>query len=412
MLIYRNSLIFLVKKLEMNRYSYLLLLSFGFLIWSCNPNAQETVVNRAPANWEFEKVDSLQIDILGNPVLADVEFGKVLVYDTQSREFLILNLQGEVQSRFIKNPDSFDNFGFPLLLPAFLDENQVMIPGTSGLFIYDLEGNMEAKIPHPEVLSGGTFSNFPGYSIDYLKTGDNQLILSKSFRIFESYVGQKEFYSRFRALEVLNLKDTTSLAWIPFPEDSRFKNGNGYIQSDFEPYFAADEKGVYLAFAGEPRLHQFAWSGDSLSYQKTLDLKLPDFAEITGQPLEKLADVGVSTNLSTAAIRKVSLWGDRILILFYPGLSTEQAEAITMEFQKGNREEALAMRKSFLGDRKMGMAVVDKNSFQQLGIAQFPDWVNPGGFVREGEDFWFQKAFNPDKEEDFLKIYKVKLVEK
>lgn len=217
----------------MSRYSYLLLFPFGFLIWGCSPNSPETAKTHIPVNWEFEKVDSLQVDILGSPVLADVEFGKVLIYDTQSREFLIMNLEGDIESRFTKEGDSFDNFGFPLLLPAFLNENQVMIPGTSGLFIYDLEGNLEAKIPHPEVISGSTFTNFPGYSIDYLKTEDNQLILSKSFRIYESYIGQIEFYSRFRALEVLNLDDTTSRAWIPFPEDSRFKNGNGYIQSDF-----------------------------------------------------------------------------------------------------------------------------------------------------------------------------------
>lgn len=384
----------------------------AIVLGSCSPKNQESSELSSGNSWEFEKVDSLQIDLLGSPVLADVEFGKVLIYDTQSREFIILNLQGEVQSRFSKAGDSFDNFGFPLLLPAFLSENQVMIPGTSGLFIYDLEGNLIAKIPHPEALSGSTFTNFPGYSIEYLGSGNEKTILSKSFRTYESYIGEKEFYSRFKALEVLNLRDTLSQAWIPFPEDSRFKNGNGYIQSDFEPYFAGDEKGIFLAFAGEPRLHQYSSSGDSLIYEHSLELKLPDFGEIKGQPLEKLEGMGVSTNLSTAAIRKISLWKDKILVVFYPGLSTEESEAISQEYQKGNRDQAMDQMKSILADRKMGLAIVDKNSFKQLGVIRFPTWVNANGFVRNGEDFWFQKAFNPDLEEDFLRIYKVKLVEK
>ena len=395
----------------MNKLLSIKLVLIAIFVWGCT-KTEDKKITKNPSSWEFEKVDSLQLDIVESPVLADVEFGKILIYDTQSREFSILNQEGEIQSRFTKGGDSFDNFGFPLLLPAFLSENQVMIPGTSGLFIYDLKGSLIAKIPHPEAISGSTFTNFPGYSIEYSAIGNQTKILNKSFRTNETYIGQKDFYSRFRALEVLSLNDTTSKAWIPFPEESRFKNGNGYIQSDFEPYFNSDEQGIYLAFAGEPILHYYAWSEDSITYKQSLSLELPDFADIKGQPLEKLADLGVSTNLSKASIRKISLWEDKIMILFYPGLSTEQADAVSTEFQKGNRDEALALRKSFLGDRQMGMAVVDKNSFQQLGVVRFPDWVNANGFVQAGEHFWFQKAFNPDQEEDFFRIYKVKLIEK
>lgn len=396
----------------MKKYFSMIAVVSAIGFWSCDSGKNKQPESNSLGNFEFEKLDSVQVNLLGNPVLADAAFGKILLFETKTREFIVLDQKSEIQSRFILSEDSPEHFGFPLLLPAFLTEDQVIIPGTKGIFIYDLQGNLKTKLRHPEALSGSTFTDFPGYSIEPLWLANQPKILSKSFRTYDSYIGEKEFYPRFRGIELLNLQDSSSKAWIPFPENSRFLDGNGYIQSDFEPYFGADEQGIYLAFAGEPWLHRYAWLDDSLKFMETLPLDLPEFSEIKGKPIEQLEGIGVSTNLSTAAIRKITSWNDLILVTFYPGLSTEQSESISIEFQKGNREEAMAKMKTILADRKMGMAIVDKNSFNQIGIIRFPPWVNANGFVLDGDDFWFQKAFNPEQEEDFLKIYKVKLIEK
>ena len=139
---------------------------------------------------------------------------------------------------------------------------------------------------------------------------------------------------------------------------------------------------------------------------------LPYFGEITGQPLKMLEGVDASTNMMTASIRKVVSWKDKILIQFFPGFSTEESLAVDEDYLNGNEEAAKAKTSKLFSERKMGMSVVDTLAAKQLEIIEFPTWLNPTGFILDGENFWFQKAFNSESEEDFIKLYKVKLVQK
>ncbi|WP_332911461.1 hypothetical protein [Algoriphagus boritolerans] len=132
---------------------------------------KKTAGVQSVSSWEFEKVDSLQFEIIGRPVLADVEFGKILLYDGQKSEFVILDEKGALISRFTKSGDSPDNFGFNLLLPGFLSESEIMMAGTLGIFVYDFSGNFIKKITHPEPQSGGVYTDLPGKSIDHFFPG-------------------------------------------------------------------------------------------------------------------------------------------------------------------------------------------------------------------------------------------------
>lgn len=383
-----------------------------FFVWGCGTNEEKTFSTETSTNWEFEKVDSLQFDIIGRPILADAEFGKILLYDGQKQEFIILDEEGTLINRFSKSGDTPDNFGFNLLLPGFLSESELMMAGTLGIFVYDFSGNLIKKIPHPEAQSGGVFSSFPGKSIDHFYRNGENKILSKSFRTFDLRLSDEEFYKKLRGLEIIDSQTDQATALVPFPPKSRFLNGNGYIQSDFEPTFSVSESNVQVAFAGEPTLYQYNWNEDSLLLEKSIELSLPNFGEITGQPLKMLEDVGASTNMLTASIRKVVHWNDKILIHFFPGFSTEESLALSEDYKNGDEEAAKAKTNKLFAERKMGLAVVDPTEAKQLGIIEFPTWLNPTGFCLDGENFWFQKAFNPDAEEDFIKLYKVKLSEK
>lgn len=384
----------------------------AFFVWGCGSSEEKTASPEIGKNWEFEKVDSLQFEIIGRPVLADVEFGKILLYDGQKREFIILDEKGTLINRFIKSGDSPDNFGFNLLLPGFLSELEIMMAGTLGIFVYDISGNFVKKITHPEPQSGGVYTDFPGKSIDHFLLNGKNKILSKSFRVFESTLADAQFYKKHRGLELVDSQTGHAKALVPFPPNSRFLNGNGFIQSDFEPAFAADESGIFLAFAGDPVLHHYTWLGDSVALEKSITLSLPDFGEITGQPLESLEGVGASTSMLTASIRKISKWNDKVLVQFFPGFSTEESLALKEDYRGGNEEAAKAKVQKLFSERKMGLAMVDPIAARQLGMIELPEWVNSSGFVLDGENFWFVKRFNPDVEEDFIKLYKAKLIEK
>ena len=396
----------------MNRLLSNAALVAAFFVWSCNATKEEVLDTSIAKNWEFEIQDSLQFEYLGAPIFADAEYGKVLLYDSQKQEFIILDQEGKLLAQFTKTGDAPDTFGFNLLLPSFLSENEILMPGTLGIFIFDTAGNFKKKIAYPEPQSGGVFVNTPGKTLDHFSYQNKNLIVGPSFRTNNLSFGDKEFYLLYKGLEIQDPETSEAKAYAPFPQGSRFLDGLGYINSDFDPIFTINDQEAFIVFAGEPILHHYTWESDSLIWNKSTPLELPDFGNITGKHLEQLKGIQASTNLITAAIKKVLTWDNLVLIQFWPGFSTEESESISELYQSGKEDEAKLRMENFYKNRKMGMAVVDPKTSRQLGLFHFPEKVDARGFVKDGDDFWFVKKFNPDLEEDFIRLYRYQLVGK
>lgn len=385
----------------------------AFFVWGCGSSEEKTVSSETASSWEFELQDSLQLDILGAPTLADAEFGKILIYDGTGREFILLNQEtGEVLNRFSKKGDSPDNFGFQMTLPGFLDENRIAIAGGPGTFIFSTTGELIRKHSHPEPQSGSAFMSVPGNSIQWIDFQGKRQLLFKSLRIHDSFQGEKQFYTRYRAIEITDPENGTSGEFISFRPESRFLNGQGWGMPDYEPIFVPDSKDLFLAFAGEPAIHQYEIVGDSIIWKRSKDLLLEDFGEITGKPLESFESMTFSLNIYQAAIWKISIWKENILVYYYSGLSTKELEDTRLLFDQGKREEGIALRKKQLEGKTMKLLVLDKSSLDPITHIDLPPTVNSMGFALDGENFFFQKAANPDAEEDFIRIYRFQLKEK
>lgn len=385
----------------------------AFFVWGCGSSEEKTTGTEAATNWEFQLQDSIQLDILGTPTLADAEFGKILIWEGTGREMILLDQKtGEVITRFAKKGDSPDNFGFQVTLPGFLDDNRIAVAGMPGIFVFDSSGQLIRKHPHPEPQSGGANMELPGGSIQWIDFNGKRQLLFRSLRIHDSYQGEKEFYTRYRAIEITDPETGTSQEYIPFRPESRFLNGLGYEMPDYEPAFVTDSKEVFLAFAGEPAIHRYEISGDSLIWKQSQNLDLKDFGEVTGKPLETFPSITFSVNMMAPAIRKIILWKDKVLVYYYPGLSTKEREEVTSIFREGRQEEAMALRKKQLEGKSMQLLVLQKSTLEAITHIDIPTTINTMGFSHEGENFFFEKAANPDDEEDFIRLYRFQLVEK
>ncbi len=385
----------------------------AFFVWSCGSNEEKTANTETASSWEFELQDSIQLDILGTPTLADAEFGKILIYDGTGREFILMDQKsGEVLNRFTKKGDSPDNFGFQMTLPGFLDENRIAVIGMPGIFVFDTSGNLIRKHPHPEAQSGGANKELPGGSTQWIEFNEKKHILFRSLRIHDSFQGEKQFYTRYRALEITDPEDGTSREHIPFPSESRFLNGLGYEMPDYEPVFDTDSKEVFLAFGGEPILHRYAITGDSLVWKQSQNLELKNFGEVAGKPLESFESITFSVNMMLSSIRKIAIWKDYVLLHYYSGLSTKEMEETKALFMQGQREEAMALRKKQLEGKSMQLLVLNKSTLEPIIHIDLPAGVMDLGFSLDGENFYFEKAANPDAEEDFIRIYRYQLLQK
>lgn len=80
-------------------------------------------------SYSFQVVDSLDLKILGNPMITDVspKADRFAFHDFANKEFIITDNLGSIVSRFSKKEDTPDSYGFLMEFPGFLNEDQLAL---------------------------------------------------------------------------------------------------------------------------------------------------------------------------------------------------------------------------------------------------------------------------------------------
>ncbi|WP_245189757.1 hypothetical protein [Lunatimonas salinarum] len=362
-------------------------------------------------NYSFEIVDSLDLAILGNPMLAGVSqtAGRFAFYDFPSREFVFTDPSGGIVGRFSKKEDTPDAYGFLMEFPCFLSDNQVALVGMQGVFIYDLQGNMVSKMAHPETLSGAGFMAFPGKGMKTLMLEGRPYLISKSVRTRSTFPGEQAFYDRFRALELIDIEGAHFWEIVPFEEGSQFLDGNGYYESDYAPAYEVVETKLYVALGGEDRLQVYSLHPTGASLDTLIDLQIPDFGKLPVTPRESFSEGTIMINGGTPAIRNIHRVGGTLAIHYYGGISEETTKGLEALWLSGEEEEAERQYQQAEREVKQGVVLFDLTTMKVDGMLDFPEGTNYSGFASAGGYLWMERFPGEDVEEDFIRVYKVKL---
>ncbi|WP_113925232.1 hypothetical protein [Cognataquiflexum aquatile] len=388
---------------------YLLVL---IIFYSCsNPEKKEQEI---PTIYSFEVIDSLDLQILGDPLITDVspKADRFVFYDFANREFIITDSSGAILSQFSKKEDTPDSYGFLMESPGFVNENQLALAGMSGIFIYDLDGNMIKKLAHPEILSGAGFMSFSGKGMETATLNGKQYLLSKSVRTRETFPGEQKFYDNFRALELIDIEGEKFIEIVPFEQGSQFLDGNGYFESDYAPALEAAEGKLYIALGGEQRLNVYDLSPEGAELDTVVMLDLPGFGKLPITPRAEFAEGTVIIKGGTPAIRNIHVVEGKILLQYYGGIPEEKMKELEALYSSGSEEEAELLYEKIESEVNQGILILDQKTLEVMGNLDFPGGVNLSGFASGGGFLWMEKAPNKEEEEDFLRIYKVQLVGK
>ncbi|REG90562.1 hypothetical protein [Algoriphagus antarcticus] len=362
----------------------------------------------------LEILDSLDLQMLGDPLITSVsESGdSFLFYDFASGDIILTDKDGKVQSQFNKSEDTPDSYEFMVEAPGFVGEDQLAIVGMAGIFLYDKAGNMIKKINHPESLGGGGFMAFPGKSVETIALNGQTYLVTRSLRSRDTYPGEQKYYDTFKHLELVDIEQESSIEIIPFEQNSRFLDGMGYYESDFWPALEANDDKLYLALAGEPTLYRYSLSPEGATLDTLINLTIPGFAGIEGTSRAEFAEGTVMLNGSTSSIQNIHVLGDKLILNYYGGISTEDNEALSKLYDENKMEEAEELYVKLDSQVSRGMLVFDLDSLTFLGNLSLPENADLESFASGGGYLWMQKNRSVEEEEDFLRIYKVKLIEK
>lgn len=394
----------------MKHYYHFLLISI--VLFSCGKSNEHKL--EISNNFSFEVVDSLDLKILGSPMLIDVSpnMERFAFYDFASREFVFTDQSGDIFSRFSKKEDTPDAYGFLIEFPGFLNDNLVALAGMKGIFIYDLEGNMIKRLAHPEAMGGAGFMSFTGKGIETVTINGKQFLLSKSVRTRNTFPGEQNFYDSFNALELIDIENENFNEIVPFEKGSQFLDGSGYFESDYAPAFEATKEKLYIALGGEQRLNIYDLSSEGANLDTIVLLSIPGFGKLPITPRSEFAEGSITIKGDTPAIRNIHVVDKKILIHYYGGIPEEKMKELEVLWNSGDEEGSERLYNQLENEVNQGVLILDQNTLEVIGNLAFPDNVRKLGFA-SGRDFlWMEKAVNEEFEEDFLRIYKVKLTSK
>jgi len=385
-----------------------------FLVFATFSCAEKSETITEPTSYSLEILDSLDLHILGDPIIADVKSdgSKFLFYDFASMGLIITDEKGEIQSNFSKKEDTPDAYGFLMEVPGFFGSNQIAIVGMKGIFLYDYEGNLIQNCNHPESLGGAGFMAMPGKHTESTVLNGMDFLLTKSVRSRDSFQGEIKFYNTFKALEIVDSKSGEFTEIVPFEEGSMFLNGTGYFESDYSPAFESTNGKLYVSLGAEQKLHVYNLSLEGASLDTTISFSIPDFGTLEPKDLSEFSEGTVTINGSTPAIRNIHLIDDKILLHYYPGIDPEKMKEAELLWEQGKPDEAGELYEKLEAELDQGVLIFDQKTLKQEGNILLPNGLNRGGFTSANGFLWMEKAANEEEEEDFLRIYKMKLVEK
>lgn len=213
-------------------------------------------------------------------------------------------------------------------------------------------------------------------------------------------------------MELVDVDAGSMTEMIPFEPGSHFLNGRGYIQSDYTPgYEAADEK-LYIVHGGDPQLYVYLLDGTTAQLDTMIQLDIPGFRIPEGKDRKEFQEGHVEIQAGSASVRNIHIVGDLLLLNYYSGTDPKKAEEVRALRQEGKDDEAVALSNKSREETPNGTLVYSLSELSYLGHASPPVQKTSSTYASGGGFAWFQKTPDPEVEEDFLRIYKMKLVAK
>ncbi len=373
------------------------------LIISCSEGDNKS--NENPDNLTLTKIDSIQVPyIMGILGLMDVhpQSGKVLLFNQKNSAIVIGDFEGGEPIEIIKEAEGPDSFGrFPLGAGKFNEDGKSFtIISNQGVYTYDLEGNLIQGGKHQREKMPA-FSGRATVDQEFYWVGNKILTPATGWGEFPR--NTPEFYENYTSLAWFDTTERNVEQFMYLDETSFFRNGKAHDLPHIMPRVAADKQHIYLIQGVEPALNIYDIE-EPYQKLKRIPINLPDYHFNQGQDFNEADPRMISFDPFTGVFENIKLTEKHILVSFFPGVpSLDQAK-----FENVDYMELLGRLREVYPHRMMVMDL-EGNKLTEIEIPQ--DFDTRQWLVR-GEDLWFLAKVNLDEEEDFVKIYKVKLGEK
>ncbi len=261
--------------------SLIFLFTSALFLSACR--SSETTENDVDSSvtYELQKQDSLTVkDILARVFLFQGSLdNRYLFRDMASAKVYLFNRDGSLESQWDKDGDVPGRFGMASTNTEFTNAGDlVLVDIMEGIRVLKADGDVVNSFkPYQTQYSlGSLFSLFSATQV-IQKEGEEFLLYSLDIIDGNQKDYNSEFLKKRKSLLLANLETNETKEFLPFPEGSKFLNGNVFFFADIRPVFTYVEstQTLYLMYEGDQVLYTYDWSGDEpvLIEKKSLDLE-------------------------------------------------------------------------------------------------------------------------------------------
>lgn len=349
----------------------------------------------------FEKLDSIQMDYLGNPTVHDIDpkSGTILFMEhSQSTEdIMVANFEGEILVSFSKLGDVPGGYGRLMSTLRILDDKTFLVYGYNGFLTYDFSGNLLSRVKLKTFQLPFFRRDAMGFGME--KSGNRYVYPDQEVPggISES---DTRFYEEMQMMFWLNPESGNREPFIKLPESSLFRNGRHFYMGAWEPIFTIEDDRIYVVFGSEPVIYVYSLT-EPYSLISSIPIDLEDYRYFSGSIDNSVDQTLMFTSGNVLNIKKVDGY---FVIAYFPGYSSTDKEA---ERENKTHEENLIFRERMLKKYAKRIAILDAegNSLTDFD----PDGLVPESMLLRNNELWMLEKPDEEVEQDYFRLFRVGL---
>lgn len=382
------------------KFPYLYYLLVAIVILSCSTNQEDAEQGELQQAWELEIIDSVMVDHIGLMMFTDIspDGSKYLGYDNKSFDFIITDSEGNIISQFNKSGDRPDGLGTSMIArPKFINDHQFAVSSSKGVFIYNLDGQLEKLIaPNYEVQLN---VNFVG--ADHLHLIEENHVVTRlegrargDGRTVEDLAGPR--------LELVDLERNDFKGIVKMPSKSRLADGNIFPLVNTMPFFTVSGNSLFLFFKNDDQFYVYNMN-DLDKPEEAYKLPLENFQLVPGKDPLKVDNKEFRFDLRDifyGGIENILALGDKLIVVYTSGLSDQEYKSTTDGVDDPNEIFEVVER---VNKKKVILMSEDGNPFK----LNYPENINAFQFQDKNGNIYLD--LKSEQEKDYEVIYIARL---
>ncbi|WP_291785128.1 hypothetical protein [Cecembia sp.] len=373
------------------------------LIFSCVQSKHEEVLSRAYDNGivTLEKIDSVQIEYLGNPIVHDIDpqSGTILFMEHGDtfEDIYVADFDGNILYTYPKFGDLPDTYGVLFGPLKIIGEKEFMAYGINGLLTYDLSGKLISRTKIQDIVPYNFARKSMGYGLGILD--DAVLYIDQGSRNLD--YSDLDIYHKVSPMITIDKITGKIEEVMKIPESSIYLNGKHFFRDAWAPVFGLTNDKLFVVFGAEPKIFVFD-NNNSFSLIKEIPFTIPNYNYFLGE--SSFNPNSLMYYFSYGRVETIN-WLDGVFILgYFPGYNQiDINESLENKSLEGYREFGDRMRKKY----PHRFAIFDSagNLLNDFVLEN----VDPRNIILRNGELWAMEKPDWEIEKDYFTVYRLEL---